>query len=104
MFYVIYHKNTGTCVPVANKYHRECITVNTRYRHTLGTPKKSACIVIVPASDNRDTGTYMPVLRESQIFALRIRVFGGFFRVFLIEEEDLIEKRREPHLITRTCL
>ena len=56
---------------------------NTRYRHTLKTPKKCACIVIIPASDNRDTGIYVPVSRESQIFALRIRVFGVFFSGFL---------------------
>ena len=57
-------------------------TVNIRYRHTLGTPKKCACIVTVPVTRIRDTGTFarssmaaVPVSRESQNFALRVRNF-----------------------------
>ena len=59
-------------------YHKRRITVNIRYRHTLGTPKKWACIVIMPASD----------IRYRQICACIVYVygfffFGFFFRVFL---------------------
>ena len=42
-------------------------TVNTRYRHTPGTSRKCARIVIVSLSDNRDTGTYEPVSRYRHI-------------------------------------
>ena len=43
--------------------------MNTRYTHTPGTPKKCAEIVIAPASDNLDTGTYEPVLRYRHTYA-----------------------------------
>ena len=55
-------------------------TVNTRYRHTLGTPKKLACNKVVSETRYRVTGTIargpgadVPVTRESQNFALRGR-------------------------------
>ena len=54
-------------------------TVNTRYMHTLGTPKKCAYIVIVSASDSDDTGKYVPVSRESQGFFLGFFFSLGFF-------------------------
>ena len=68
-------------------------TVNIRYRHTPGTPKKCACILIVLASDNsiqanmclyRDTGIYVPVSKEAQIFLSEFEFLGFFFRVFLM--------------------
>ena len=48
-------------------------TVNSRYRRTLGTPKRCACNVIEPVTRIRVTGTYVPVTRESQNFAFRVR-------------------------------
>ena len=58
----------------------ELNTVNTRYRHTLGTPKKCARNEVVSVTQYRVTGTFargpgadVPVTRESQNFALRGR-------------------------------
>ena len=48
-------------------------TVNIRYRHTLGTPKKCACIVNMPASD----------IRYRHKSACIVYVYGFFFLGFL---------------------
>ena len=79
---VYYRKNDGNPISLQERAYKETTyTVNTRYRHTPGTPKKCACIVIVPVTRPRDTGTFVrspmadvPVSRESQNFALEIDI------------------------------
>ena len=46
-----------------------------RYRHTLGTPKKCACIVIVPKMRARVTVTYVPLALYRHICACYERDF-----------------------------